>query len=224
MPHGVDHARFSPTAPPRAPVPDEQLLRRLGVRSPFVLFVGTLEPRKAVPELVAAFDRIADEHPGLSLVLAGRPGWGADAVTAAVSRAWAGRRVLRTGYVPDEAVPALLRQAAVTSYAAMEEGFGLPALEALACGSPLVTTAGTTMAELSEGAAVLVARGSVDELAAALRTVLAGGPEVEERRRAGTRVAARHTWAASAAGHVAAYRWAASAHGEAGEGRRGGAR
>ena len=83
-------------------------------------------------------------------------------------------RIVRTGYVPDDAVPALLRRAAVVAYPALEEGFGLPALEALACGTPLVTTAGTAMAEVAAGAAVLVTPGSVPELADALDEALDG--------------------------------------------------
>ena len=74
----------------------------------------------------------------------------------AIRAARFGARIVRTGYVPDEAVPALLRRAAVVAYPALQEGFGLPALEALACGAPLVTTAGTAMAELTGGAALLV--------------------------------------------------------------------
>ncbi len=189
---------------------DEDMLRRLGVRPPYVLFVGTLEPRKAVPDLVAAFDRVAADHRELSLVLAGRPGWGAEAVDRAIGQARFGDRIVRTGYVPDDAVPALLRQAAVAAYPALEEGFGLPALEALACATPLVTTAGTAMAEVSGGAAVLVTPGSVPELADGLREALDGSAAVDRRRRLGIEVAAAHTWEASAAHHVAAYRWAAA--------------
>jgi glycosyltransferase involved in cell wall biosynthesis len=215
IPHGVDHDRFRPSPLPASrsaerPAPsDDQALEQLGVRAPYVLFVGTLEPRKAVPDLVAAFDRLAADHPELSLVLAGQPGWGIDAVERAIGHSPFARRIVRTGYVPDEAVPALLRKAAVAAYPALEEGFGLPALEALACGTPLVTTAGTAMAEVSGGAALLVAPGSVPELAEALGEVLAGGAAVEDRRRQGLDVAAGHTWAASAADHVSVYRWAA---------------
>jgi len=219
VPHGVDHERFRPAPPGSGPASggvavgatpesDEDMLRRLGVRPPYVLFVGTLEPRKAVPDLVAAFDRVAADHRELSLVLAGRPGWGAEAVDRAIGQARFGDRVVRTGYVPDEAVPALLRQAAVAAYPALEEGFGLPALEALACGTPLVTTAGTAMAEVSGGAAVLVTPGSVPELADGLREVLDGSAAVDRQRRLGIEVAAAHTWQASAADHMAAYRWA----------------
>jgi glycosyltransferase involved in cell wall biosynthesis len=216
VPHGVDHGRFRPRPElPRVSVAgarddfglDDEHLRRLGVRPPYILFVGTLEPRKAVPDLVAAYDLIAGRQPELSLVLAGQPGWGAEAVVRAVAGARSGDRIVRTGYVPDQAVPALLRQAAAVAYPALEEGFGLPALEALACGAPLVTTSGTAMAELSDGAALLVPPGSVPELADALGAALEGGPSAERRRRLGLEVAARHTWQASAAGHVAAYRW-----------------
>jgi glycosyltransferase involved in cell wall biosynthesis len=215
VPHGVDHERFGPEPPPSAGPgegggSDDAILQRLGVRPPYVVFVGTLEPRKAVPDLVAAFDRVAGAHGELSLVLAGRPGWGTEAVERAIRGARFGDRVIRTGYVPDEAVPALLREAAVVAYPALEEGFGLPALEALACGAPLVTTAGTAMAEVTGGAAVLVTPGSVPELADALEEVVSGGSDLEERRRLGLEVAAAHTWEASAAHHVSAYRWAAT--------------
>jgi len=207
VPHGVDHERFRPA--PGAEDADDAVLAWLGVRRPYLVFVGTLEPRKAVPDLVAAFDVVAEAHPELSLVLAGRPGWGMVAVERALAASRAGGRIVRTGYVPDEAVPVLLRRATAAVYPAIEEGFGLPALEALACGVPLVTTTGTTMAALSQGAAFEVRPGSVAALAEALLAVAGGGAEVEQRRHRGLSVAAAHTWAASATGHMEAYRWAA---------------
>ncbi len=234
VPHGVDHGRFAPG--PASAVTlrrgdaetddesDDVVLHRLGVRAPYVVFVGTLEPRKAVPDLVDAFDRVAQSHTDLSLVLVGAPGWGVEAVDRAIGRARSGHRIVRPGYVPDDALPALLRGAAAAAYPAMEEGFGLPALEALACGTPLVTTAGTAMAELSQGAAVLVAPGSVAELAEALDEVLEGGEAGDRRRRLGLEVAAGHTWEASAAGHVSAYRWAAAQRVSMARGRRTGPR
>jgi len=229
-PHGVDHDRFRPE--PSSPsvagrhdaLSDDEHLRRLGVRTPYIVFVGTLEPRKAVPDLVAAFDRVAAERRDLSLVLAGRPGWGVEAVDAAIARARCADRIVRTGYVPDDAVPSLLRGASAAAYPSLEEGFGLPALEALACGTPLVTTAGTAMAEVSAGAAILVDPGSVPELADALGEVLGDGAAVAARRRLGIEVAARHTWAASAAQHLSAYRWAAARAGPGPRGSRTGPR
>jgi glycosyltransferase involved in cell wall biosynthesis len=207
VPHGVDHARFRPDGDATV---DGAIRRRLGVREPYVVFVGTIEPRKAVPVLLAAFDRLAGQRADLSLVLVGRPGWRTSALDRMLGGIRARDRVVRLGYVPDDAVPALLRGAVAAAYPALEEGFGLPALEAMACGTPLVTTSGTAMAELAQDAAALVAPGDVSELADALGETIDGGEAVQERRRRGLVVATRHTWSASAAGHVVAYRWAAS--------------
>jgi glycosyltransferase involved in cell wall biosynthesis len=206
-PHGVDHDRFRPdTADPAG---DDALRRALGIRPPYLLFLGTIEPRKQVDVLVRAFDRLAADHPELTLVLAGRDGWGQGSVLDALAHSAARGRVVLTGYVPDAVVPALLRGAAAVCYPAAEEGFGLPALEAVACGAPLVTTAGSVMAEVVGEAAVTAPVGSPDALAEAVRRALAGGPAAVRRRRVGLAVAAAHTWSASAEAHVRAYRLAA---------------
>jgi len=214
-PHGVDTRRF------RSDEPDEgadaaalaQVDRRLATGRPYLVFVGTLEPRKDIPTLVAAFGRIADRQPEALLVLAGRPGWGADAVTRAVEASGFAPRIIRTGYVSDAVVPALLRSAAGAVYPALYEGFGLPALEALACGAPLITTSGTAMEEVAGDASVLVEPGDVRGLADALDARLSHSAEgtgsEEDRRRRGFDIVSGHTWAASAARHLDAYRSAA---------------
>ena len=198
VPHGVDHDRFRPGLPGTA---DLERLAALGVRPPFVAFVGTVEPRKGVPTLVAAFRRL--RRPALQLVLAGRHGWGPAAPS--------GDGIVRLDYVDDDLVPALFRRAAAVAYPSLEEGFGLPALEALACGAALVTTAGSAMQDVVDDAALLVPPGDEGALAAALEALTDGGPEVERLRRRGPEVAASFTWAASAEGHVAAYRLAMAA-------------
>jgi len=200
--HGVDHRRFGP----EDPGDDEAALVRLGARPPYVAFLGTLEPRKDVPTLVRAFDRLAAAHPDLTLVLAGARGWGTDAVEAAVGAARHRNRVRMLGFVAEADMPALLRRAAVVAYPSLEEGFGLPVLEALACGAPVVTTAGTVMEEVAGAAAFLVPSGRADSLAEGLETAIAGGRDVDERRLLGFEVAARHTWEASTAAHVEVYR------------------
>jgi glycosyltransferase involved in cell wall biosynthesis len=209
-PHGVDHARFGPDE--AAASADRAALAALGVpvERPLVVFVGTLEPRKGVASLVAAFDRIAGDDPDVVLVLGGQAGWGLDETERALGAARHRDRVLRTGYVPDAAVPALLRRAAVVAYPALEEGFGLPALEALACAAPLVTTEGTAMAEFAGDAALLVPRGDVDALTDAVRGALDEGRDTPRTSR-GLAVAAAHTWEASVERHLHAYHVAESA-------------
>ncbi|HLH28787.1 MAG TPA: glycosyltransferase, partial [Acidimicrobiales bacterium] len=147
----------------------------------------------------------------LHLVLAGGDGWGVDAVDAAIAAARHRDRIIRAGYVADDAVPALLRRAAAVAYPAEEEGFGLPALEALACEAPLVTTKGSAMEEVVGDAALLVAPGDVEALAGALDMLVTGDARLDGRRALGRAIAARHTWDACAAGHLEVYRAAAAA-------------
>jgi len=203
-PHGVDLARFTPDEP--GPGADRATLAALGVPADrrLVVFVGTLEPRKGIVPLVRAFDELAGSHPDAVLVLAGQVGWGMGETERALGSARHPGNIVRTGYVPDHAVPALLRQAAVVAYPALEEGFGLPALEALACGAPLVTTEGTAMAEVAAGAALLAPGGDVPALAGALDAGLEEG-RATPRRAEGLRVAAVHTWEASVTRHLEAY-------------------
>lgn len=208
-PYGVDTTRFSPEP---APGGDDVLLAGLDldVSRPLVVFLGTLEPRKGVVPLIHAFDSVADAFPDALLVLAGQVGWGHEigrALAAAAHR----DRIRTLGYVPESAIPALLRRASAVAYPSLGEGGGLPALEAIACGAPLVTTAGTPMASTAGGAALLVAPGDDDDLAQALESLLSGvdpGGRAE-RRRIGLEVAGARSWEASAAAHVRAYRLAA---------------
>lgn len=201
IPHGVDHDRFSPEADAAA---DRVLLARHGVREPFIGFVSTIEPRKNAPGLVRAFARIAPDYADLQLVLAGGTGWGLEAVRAAIEGSGVATRIARTGRLPDDAVPALFRRAAVIAYPSFEEGFGLPALEALACGAPLVTSSNSSLGEVVADAALIVAPGDDRALADALRTALE--PDTAARlRAAGPAQAKSFRWEFSVEAHIALY-------------------
>lgn len=201
--HGVDHRHFR-----TEDAEDDDLARlaALGVQGPFVAFTGTLEPRKNVPALVRAMARLAPTHPGLKLVLAGHRGWGGAEVDATVATSGLEERVINLGYVEDAVLPALYRQAAAVAYPSLEEGFGLPALEALACGAAVVTSSGSAMEEVAGGAALLVRPGDEVGLTEALEALLAGGADVAELRGAGPVVAQGHTWANAAARQRDVYR------------------
>jgi glycosyltransferase involved in cell wall biosynthesis len=201
--HGVDHDRFRPGADPAR---DRALLAAHGIVGPYIGFVGTIEPRKDLPTLVAAFAPLARARPDLRLVLVGGDGWGVGAVRDAIASSGVATHVLRTGYVEDDVVPALYRHAAAVVYPSREEGFGVPALEALACGAPLVTTQGSALAEVVGDAALTISAGDVDALTEAMHTILDDDERAAELRAAGPRQAAPFTWAASVTAHVAVYR------------------
>lgn len=206
--HGVDHDRFTPAADRGA---DLARLARTGIAEPYLAFVGTIEPRKDVPALVEAFARIADAHPDLRLVLAGADGWGTEAVRDAVAASGHTTRILRPGYLPADALAPFLRRAELVAYPSLEEGFGLPALEALACGAPVVTTTGSAMADVCGDAARLVPPARPDLLADAMAELLDDASAAARLRAAGPDRAAAFTWEAAVEAHLRAYRLAVGA-------------
>lgn len=198
--HGVDHERFVTNGDG-----DLELLARTGIAPPFVAFAATIEPRKDVPNLIRAFARVAGDRPDLRLVIAGRDGWGTEAVRDAAAQSGVTTRILRVGWMADDVLPAFFRRAEVVAYPSLEEGFGLPALEALACGAALVTTTGSAMEDVVGDAATLVAPRDTDALTAAIAR-LCDDPEQRARlRAAGPRRASSFTWSASVDQHFAAY-------------------
>jgi glycosyltransferase involved in cell wall biosynthesis len=183
----------------------ETVRRRLGLTGPYLLGLGTVEPRKDLPTLVRAFASLAAELPH-RLVLAGLAGWGAGPLAAAVAASGVADRVLLPGYVPEADKAALLGGADLFVYPSRYEGFGLPVLEAMACGVPVVTTTGGSLPEVAGDAALLVPPGDPGALAAAIAK-LAGDPAAHAEVAArGRRRAAGFTWERCAALTAAAYR------------------
>jgi glycosyltransferase involved in cell wall biosynthesis len=171
----------------------------------YLLGLGTIEPRKDFPLLVAAFDRLADEDPELRLVIAGPEGWGTDALTAAIDRATHGARIVRAGWVDDATRAALLRDAAVFVFSSRYEGFGFPPLEAMAVGTPVVATAVGGVPDTVGDAAVLTPAGDADGLAGAIDRVLSEPDLAAELVRRGTANLQRFSWQQTADDLLALY-------------------
>lgn len=132
----------------------------------FVLGLGTLQPRKNFARLIQAVARQPDQQ--LNLVLVGGKGWLYDAIFAEVARSGLEGRVIFPGFADDEDLPALYSAARVFAYPSTYEGFGLPILEAYACGTPVVTSTASCLPEVAGAGALLVNPTDVDALAAAL--------------------------------------------------------
>lgn len=201
----------APDLGPDGPGRDAAAGRHRAGAERYVLAVGTVEPRKDLPGLVAAFDALAAGDPGLRLVLAGPYGWGAAALDQAVASARHRDRVVRTGWVDDDTRAGLLRGAAVVAYPSLYEGFGLVPLEGMAAGVPVVTTRAGAIPEVVGDAAELVDVGDVDALAGALGRVLTDEDRRAELVAAGHHRRLRFSWADTVDAMVALYRRAAAA-------------
>ena len=151
-----------------APEGDAATGRRLAGVEHYVLAVGTVEPRKDLPSLVAAVDRLAAEHPDLVLVHAGGDGWQVERLDAAVAAMSHPDRFRRLGHVAHDQLGHLYAGARVFAYPSVYEGFGIPVLEAMACDVPVVTTDVPAIREVAGDAAAIVPAGDVDALAGAL--------------------------------------------------------
>jgi len=205
----VYHGVTATAAPaPDATAPEEELPPGT---ARYVLAVGTVEPRKDYPGLVRAFDLLAEAHGDVALVIAGADGWGAQAFHHAVAAARCAERVVQLGYVSDDALARWRGGAEAVVSASVYEGFGFPALEAMAVGVPVVATAAGAVPEVVGDGALLVAPGDADALAGALASVLDHAEVRADLVARGRCRAARFTWTACGDGLAALYSDAAGA-------------
>lgn len=185
------------------PAPPGEGVARAGGR--YVLALGTIEPRKDHVTLLRAFEAVARGR-DVRLVVAGARGWGAEDFDRAVARSPVRERVVPVGYVGAPTRAALLRDASALAYPSTYEGFGLPPLEAMSVGVPVVATAAGALPEVLGDAACMVPVGDADALAAALAAVLDDDTTRTRLVAAGRARAARYSWSACAEGLVELYR------------------
>jgi glycosyltransferase involved in cell wall biosynthesis len=203
--HGVDHRLFHRPDPRQV----SQVSARLGLHGkPYIAFLGSLEPRKNVAALIRGWaGAVADRPDPPALVLGGSGGW-SEEIDAAVATIPPHLRLCRPGYLPFAELPGFLGGALVAAFPSRGEGFGLPVLEAMACGVPVLTTHRTSLPEVG-GDAVAYTEPDADSIKDALRALL---DDPERRAQLGADGYARSqafTWAASAAAHLDSYKRAA---------------
>jgi glycosyltransferase involved in cell wall biosynthesis len=197
VPNAADTA-FRPLPRPKV----LEVAAQYGLAPPFVLFVGALQARKNLPTLFAAMARVRRRLPGVSLALVGRSVWGYSAVSRLAQEAGLDGAVRLVGHVPDRDLPALYNAASLLCLPSLYEGFGLPVLEAMRCGTPVVCSDVPALAEVSGGAALLVHPRDAGELARAIERVL-DDPAFADGLRARGQERARHfSWARAADGLV----------------------
>jgi glycosyltransferase involved in cell wall biosynthesis len=169
--------------------------RRRNLPEHFILFMGTLEPRKNAGALVRAYSllrrRGIDSH---ALVLAGSKGWRYESIFAAIEQSGAAQDIILPGYVTRDELPLWYSAADVFSYPSIYEGFGLPVLEAMACGAPVITSNVSSLPEVAGAAGLLVDPNDTDGLADAMARVIQSDDLRAEMRASGMRRAATFTW------------------------------
>jgi glycosyltransferase involved in cell wall biosynthesis len=203
-PLGVDHDHFRP--PPAEQV--AAFRARHGIGEASIFYLGSLEPRKNLPRLIEAFARLCAGHPDLpaTLFIGGSPAWKYEPIVARVRALGLDERVRLIGRVSAEELPLWYAACAVMAYPSLYEGFGLPPLEAMACGTPVVASNAAALPEVIGDAGLLVAPTDVTGLANALWRVLSD-PDLRAGLQAkGLARAARFTWARTAALTLESYR------------------
>jgi glycosyltransferase involved in cell wall biosynthesis len=192
------HVIMNAVTPAFRRVDDEQRLAqvraRYGLQGPYILYVGNIEPRKNLTRLIDAFALLKKRGLPHRLAMVGQPGWHCEPIYAEVERQGLKNEVIFTGYVPFEDLPSLYSAAATMAFPSIYEGFGLPVLEAMACGTPVVTSQSSGLAEVADGAALLVDPLSVNEIAGALYRICTEPGLAGNLSRLGLARASEFTW------------------------------
>ena len=180
--------QFVPDGPPEA---DLAILAQYGVSPPYVFAIGNIHPRKNLTRLLEAYLILRQQGYPLAMVWTGVPRWGSEDLLKRARRAG----VILTGFVPQAHLPAFYRRAAVFVYPSLYEGFGLPVVESMACGTPVVCSNTTSLPEVAGEAALLVNPENWREMAEAIQRLSDDPALADDLRQAGLERVKRFTWA-----------------------------
>ena len=139
---------------------------------PFILYLGTLEPRKNLKSLILAYNEIKKKFPEYKLIIGGAKGWGYKNIFQIIDNLGIDKDIIFTGYIPEKDLPSLYNSAELFVYPSFYEGFGLPPLEAMACGTPVITSNTSSLPEVVGNAGIMVDPNNVNQLADAMYKVL----------------------------------------------------
>jgi glycosyltransferase involved in cell wall biosynthesis len=199
---GAASPRFQPVS---AIAQREEARARAGLTDPYILYVGTIEPRKNLPRLVQAFAQLKREGIPHKLAIVGQQGWQVEPLHREIARLGIAGDVVFSGYVPADDLPALYSAADAMAFPSLYEGFGLPVIEAMACGAPVVTSNSSSLTEVAGDAAMLIDPLSVESIAGGLRRVLCEPGVRDELARRGPERASYFTWEKTARATISVY-------------------
>jgi glycosyltransferase involved in cell wall biosynthesis len=209
----IPHAPDEQFRPRRDLESRRSIEKRYGIDGPYLLYVGTLEPRKNLTRAVTAFSRIAARFPEHRFYLAGDLGWRPEHLLRALEELPHRDRIVRLGYVAEEDLPALYSNAELFVYPSLYEGFGFPVVEAMSCGVPVLTSNTSSLVEIAEGAALLSDPHDTESMAEAMEGALSDRYLMESLRQAGIARARSFSWERSTLETLAVYEEALESNG-----------
>lgn len=213
--YGIEDERvvvtYNGVSPAFRPLPPGETgavtLKRYGIEEQYLLAVGNLQPRKNLVRLFEAYTRLRDSMPDIrhKLVVVGKKAWKFSPILDSVRRSRWNDDIILTDYVPDEDLPVLYACAQALVYPSVFEGFGLPPVEAMACGTPVIVSDRSALPEITGEAGMKVDPFDVDGIASAMATIIREPGLAERLREAGLRQAGKFTWEECAQRTLAVY-------------------
>jgi glycosyltransferase involved in cell wall biosynthesis len=188
----------------------ERAIEHFGLRRPYFIIVGTVEPRKNHLALLHAFAQLYEKRKDVSLAIVGSPGWLSEPIIAEIEKSAMSMPVRYLRFVDDTWIPALYAGSVALVSPSWYEGFGLPVLEAMACGAAVITSDRGSLPEVAGDNAILVPPGDIEELAASMERLLDDSALRADMVRRGRDHAATFSWRAAAEEHVELYRQVAA--------------